>query len=310
MRGAAPSAALRTRPAPTGHEPGPGRSATIALAVPELGSAYFAELADHVVHAASDRGWTVLVDSTGGDTDRERAALTGSGRRPVDGLVLSPLALTTSDLAGRPPAVPLVLLGERIGGDDGPVPADHVVVDNTAAARLATAHLAGQGRRRIAALGAQRGAVGISARQRLDGYRQALAEAGLPLEPSLVQPVRHWHRVDGARAVRRLLDGPRPPDALFCCNDLLALGALAALRRDGVRVPDDVMVVGVDDIEESRFSCPSLTSIAPDKAAIGAAVIDLLARRLAGHADLPPQRIEVGYSLQVRESTGGQAPRL
>lgn len=310
MRGTAQSAALRIRPAPTHQEPAAGRSATIALAVPELGSAYFAELADHVVHAAADRGWTVLVHSTGGDADRERAALTGNGRRPLDGLILHPLALTTSDLAGRPPQVPLVLLGERIGGDDGPVPADHVVVDNTAAARLATAHLVDQGRRRVAALGAQRGAVGISARQRLDGYRQALAEAGLPLEPSLVQPVRHWHRIDGARAARRLMDSPRPPDALFCCNDLLALGALAALRRSGIRVPDDVMVVGVDDIEESRFSCPSLTSIAPDKAAVGSVVIDLLARRLAGHADLPPQRVEVGYSLQIRESTGGPTRHL
>lgn len=275
-----------------------GRTGVIALALPELHAPYFAEIAHHVVRAAAERGWTVLVDETEGRLDRERQVAAGIRANLIDGLILSPLALTVADLDGRADAVPLVLLGERVRT----AVADRVAVDNVRAARDATAHLIGRGRRRIAAVGLQRSAPGVSARLRLQGYRQALRAAGLPVDPALEVPAAAWHRADGAAAVRALLDRGERPDALFCFNDLLALGALRALHEAGLRVPADVAVVGFDDIEEGRYSVPTLTTVSPAKDRIAGTAVDLLVARLTAPA--PPRRVVAPYELVVRESSG------
>lgn len=277
-----------------------GRSGVIALALPELNAAYFAEIAQHVVRAADERGWTVLVDATDGERERERVVASGIRPHLIDGLIFTPLSLTASDLSRRAGDTPLVLLGERLPSTAG----DHVAIDNVAAAREATAHLISTGRRRIAAIGAQRSQSGASARLRLKGYCQALEEAGMERREELVVPAAAWHRSDGAAAALALAALPEPPDAVFCFNDLLALGALRALREAGLKVPQDVAVVGFDDIEESRYSTPTLTTIAPDKAEIARTAVDLLARRLSGEADRASTRATPGYRLEVRESTG------
>ena len=251
--------ALGYRPNVAARQLRSGRSGVIALALPELQSPYFAEMAGLIVQAAELRSWTVLIDQTDGQADRERNLVAGLRRHAIDGLIFSPLALAGEELAGRGDT-PMVLLGERIWHG----PADHVAIDNTAAAADATRHLAGLGRRRIAAIGAQDRPSAATAHQRLAGYHQALDEAGLPADPRLVAEVDSFHRADGAAAMARLLDLPEPPDAVFAFNDLLALGAIRTLLTRGLRVPQDVAVIGFDDIEDGRFSTPTLTTIAPD----------------------------------------------
>jgi DNA-binding LacI/PurR family transcriptional regulator len=279
-----------------------GRSGVIALALPELDAPYFAELAHHVVQAAMERGWTVLVDETGQTRDRavrarERSAVSGIREHLIDGVILNPLALDETDVE-RYGSVPLVLLGERLSSHL----ADHVAIDNEAAAAEATRHLISTGRRRIAVVGAQPPPFGHSARLRLRGYRDALAEAGIRYDPALVLEALDWRRQPGVAAVAQLLALPEPPDAVFCLNDLLALGAVRGLTDAGVRVPEDMAMVGFDDIEESRYAMPSLTTVAPDKEAIARHAVERLARRLE-HVTSPPEEITVGYTLQVREST-------
>lgn len=283
-----------------------GRSGIIALALPELSASYFSEIAQRVVEAAERKGWTVLVDATGGDHERERVVASGIRAQLIDGLILSPLSLTSADLAQRVDSTPMVLLGERLRREA----ADHVNIDNVAAAKEATAHLIGLGRRRIAALGAQQSVHSASARLRLKGYRKALEEAGLPYDPELVVSAPAWHRADGARAALSLAGLAQPPDAIFCFNDMLALGALRALRDSGIGIPDQIAVVGFDDIDEGRYSSPSLTTIAPDKAQIATTAIDLLARRLEAKDDYPPVQVTTKYRLVVRESTAGVNPAL
>ncbi|MEH0938729.1 LacI family DNA-binding transcriptional regulator [Micromonospora psammae] len=275
-----------------------GRTGVIALAVPELDIPYFAELARHVVVAAAEHGWTVLIDQTGGGPEQERVAASGIADHMIDGLIFSPLALTADDLAGLD-GMPMVLLGERV--DHGP--ADHVVIDNVAAAREITGHLAGLGRRRIAAIGSQRTPEGASARLRLEGYAAGLADAGIAYDDRLVAPAPAWHRADGAAAMRQLLDSGSRPDAVFCFNDTLALGALRALHEAGLRVPEDVAVAGFDDIEDGRFSIPTLSTIAPDKERIARLAVELLAGRLNGDRAAPPRELQVPYQLTPREST-------
>lgn len=283
-----------------------GRSGVIALAVPELDIPYFAELAQLVVSVAGERGYTVLVDRTGGEPEAERLVVAGIRAQLVDGVIFSPLGLATEDLARRGDddgaGTPLVLIGER--APDGP--ADHLGVDNVAAARDATAHLLSTGRRRIAAIGEQRAAAGATAHLRLAGYTEALAGAGLAVDPALVVPASRFHRADGAAAMASLLDGGAAPDAVFCFNDTLALGALRTLYERGLRVPEDVAVIGFDDIEDGHFATPSLSTVSPDKPRIAEVAVDLLLRRIAGDTGTPPQRVDIGYRVIPRESTLGR----
>jgi len=283
-----------------------GRSGVVALALPELDAPYFGELARSVIKQAEARGWTVMFEQTDGLVDREQAVLDGNRGRLIDGLILSPIALGAGELQRRRDTVPLVLLGERV--EDGP--ADHVSIDNVSAARIATGHLISLGRRRIAALGNQPRPQSQTAHLRLCGYRAALSEAGLPAPDELVAEVENYHRWDGALAVRRLLALAEPPDAIFCFNDLLALGALRALHEAGLRVPWDVALVGWDDIEDGRYSTPTLTTISPDKQQIASIAVEFLAARLGDGQAEPPRSATAGFDLVVRESTGCGSPAL
>lgn len=276
-----------------------GRSGVLALAFPELPSPYFAELAVAVIAAARRHGCTVLMDDTAGDAAAELRIASGLGDQMIDGVILSPLGLDQHALASRERQVPLVLLGEA---DYGLV-CDHVHIDNVAAARDATAHLVDQGYRRIAAIGCQDPAPRATAVQRLLGYTQALHAAGLGVDQALLPPVRYYFRSDGAAAMRQLLKLPQRPDAVFCFNDLMALGALRAIHEAGLRVPRDIALVGFDDNEEAEYSIPSLTTIAPDKTKIAEAAVAALLHRISdGYSD-PCRLIQPGYRLVVRESS-------
>lgn len=278
-----------------------GRTGLIALALPEIDAPYFAEMARLVIRAAEAHSWTVLIEQTDGRRSRELMALQGVRTHLVDGVILSPLALGPSDLPEELGEGPVVLLGERVSD----VRLDHVAIDNVAAAREAVGHLAATGRRRIAAIGAQDHESAKTAHQRLAGYRQALERAGLAYTTDLVVGADEWHRSAGADAARRLLTLERPPDAVFCFNDLLALGAMRAMHEAGVAVPRDIAIVGFDDIEDGRFSTPSLTTVAPDKAQIASVSVDLLANRLRPYPPPPPpQEITAGHRLVIRESSG------
>src|SRR5690606_26087512 len=185
-----------------------------------------------------ERGYTILIDITEGRPDRER--LISGGLRPhaIDGLILSPLNLRARDVDTASDGTPLVLLGEWSEPSRNHA---YVGVDNIAAAMAATEHLIALGRRRIAAVGPVPGREGGSASQRYEGYRRAMSAAGLPLRP---EPVRRFDRIQGSLAMERLLDGDDRPDAVFCFNDLLAIGALSVVRRRGLTVPEDIALIG------------------------------------------------------------------
>ncbi|AGL17029.1 LacI family DNA-binding transcriptional regulator [Actinoplanes sp. N902-109] len=273
-----------------------GRSGLVALAVPEIASPYFGELAGLLAREAERRSWLMLIQQTGGDAKDERALLDGVRGQVVDGVILSPWALSPADLTHRTETLPLVLLGEQDA--DGLL--DHVAVDSVAAAREATAHLIARGRTRIAAIGRQPHLENGTAARRLQGYRQALTAAGLPVRPDLEIPVARLHRADGAEAMATLLNRA---DAVFCFSDQLALGAMRTALRHGLRIPQDLAVAGFDDVEDGRYATPALTTIAPDKEAIAREALTCLEDRLAGDRTAPARRIVVGHRLVVRDST-------
>jgi DNA-binding LacI/PurR family transcriptional regulator len=276
-----------------------GRTGVIVLALPELDPPYFAELSRFVIDAAAEHKWIVAIEQTDGSLERERQVLDGVRDHRVDGVILSPLTIGIEELAARTDDTALVLLGERIY--DGP--ADHVAIDNVRAARDLTEHLIGLGRGRIAALGAQDNAASGTAPLRLAGYAEAMAAHGLP---QTIAKVERYSRAEGAAAMARLLAEPDPPDAVFCFTDLLALGAMRTILSAGLRVPEDIALAGIDDIEDGRYSTPTLTTVAPDKAQLARIAVDLLKRRLEGRSGGSPQEIRASYRLVVRESTAGR----
>jgi DNA-binding LacI/PurR family transcriptional regulator len=283
-----------------------GHVGVLALVIPNLSNPYFSDIGNAVIAAAAARSYTVLIDCTGGERANESLIIDGLRPHLIDGVILSPFALEPEDLQPRQGRVPLVLLGEHFLDID--VPYDHVANSNLAAARLATEHLLHLGRRRIASIGNQETQSivgGAGGQRRLRGYTEALANAGLPMDPQLIIQVEVYDQAEGARAMRQLLALDHSPDAVFCFNDLLALGAMRTLHEAGCRIPDDIAVVGFDDIEEARFAIPSLTTIAPDKEKIGELTVSFLLRRINGTYGGPPERVEVPFRLIVRESTGG-----
>lgn len=278
-----------------------GRSGVISLIIPDLRNSYFAELADAVMHAADERGLSVLIETSGGDRSKEAELLRGARLRAVDGVLYSALQLGDEDLSiVDEVTIPMVLLGERMFS----APHDHVTMRNTEGIRAATAHLLAQGRTRIVAFGAHRADIVSSASLRMAGYRAALDEAGIALDQALVRDVGAWNRLNGARGMRALLDEGVPFDGIVAFNDALALGAMRVLSERGVGMPQEVSVIGFDDIDEGRYSLPSLSTIAPGREQIARTAVDMLVERIAGEdADLPPRRVFADFELVQREST-------
>lgn len=283
-----------------------GRTGLIALAVPELGNPYFAELAGAVIDAAAAHEYTVLLDHTQGLRERELLVAQGFRTRVIDGLILNPLELETEDLATRTDSAPLVLIGERRYD----LAYDHIAIDNIAAARAAVRHLLELGRRRIAFLGARGDRPSRPAHLRLLGWQAELAANGVPADDALVVPVEGWDRADGAAAMAALLDAGQQPDAVFAYNDLIAIGAMREMTERGLRVPEDVAVVGFDDLTEGRYGAVTLTTVAPDKQAIARLAVESIVNRLAGQeADGKTRQLQPGFRLVERESTLGRVSR-
>lgn len=291
---------LDYRPNPVARTLRTGRTGMLALVVPEIDVPYFSALARDVISAAAAQGFRVMIDQTGHDHDRERDLLTGTDRTMLfDGMLFSPL-VTPAELSEMTSStrMPLVLLGEY--EFDGRF--DHVAIDNVQAARDAVKHLIEAGRTRIAAIGAQPLESYATPRQRTAGYETALLDAGLEQLPGHTHPAIRYSRAEGYAAASELITLKDRPDAIFCFSDLLAIGAMRAVFDAGLRVPDDVAIVGIDDIEEGRYSRPTLSTVSLDTAFIATQSIARIVARLAD-PDLEPTPIVAPHAITAREST-------
>jgi DNA-binding LacI/PurR family transcriptional regulator len=284
-----------------------GRTGTITLALPGLTERYFADLAEAIISHARASQLDVLIETTGGNHDRELDLIRGGSGLLTDGLIMSAISIGPDDEKEIRATYPLVLVGDREFGGS----VDHVGIPNKKAARSAVTHLIDSGRRRVALLGV--GHQFYSYTLRLRGYESALAHAGIALDRDLLIPCE-WNREDADAAVERFLrSGVELPDGLFAMNDSAAFGALRAFYRNGIRVPDDIAVVGFDDVIESRFATPSLSSIAPSLDEIASNALEILQDQFATESgSRVPEHRHVGFELRVRESSapaGASRPR-
>jgi len=275
-----------------------GRYGLIALALPDLSTAYSAELAHHFVEEGHARGWSVQIEETAAQPERERELLSRARSHLVEGLVLNPVSLEDSAVpvvAG--PLPPTVLIGEVVQDR-----ADHVGVDSVRAAQDMTEHLLATGRRRIAVVGPPGPIENAAARQRTEGYRLALAEAGIAHDPSLEIPTETWTTDEAVVATRNFLAVHDIPDAFFAFTDSMAFGVLSVLWERGVRVPQDVAVAGFDDLVGSRYAVPPLTTVAFDLRAYATTALDLLSDRIDDPGRAARQLV-IPHRLVVRAST-------
>ena len=275
-----------------------GRTHTIGLAVPEVDRPYFGELGAAIIENGRRHDLNVVIEQTGRSRENELTALALSRLRMYDGLILSAVGLGESDVDLLRVDFPVVMLGERIF--QGPV--DHVATPNVDGAHAAVQHLIERGCTRIAAMqGPLTEDIDVST-LRHQGYSRAMAEAGIEEDPRLMLTIDEFSPDAASAAIHRAVADGLVFDGLFCVTDYVALGALRGLADAGIRIPDDVKVIGFDDVAISRFLAPSLSSVNPSNDLIAAKAVDLLVDRINGDGGEPVEFVSP-YSLAVREST-------
>lgn len=296
-------AELDYRPSLAGRQLRGVRSNILTMAVPRVDEPYLGALSHAIIAAATERGFTVLIDETGGRPAHEKEAVEGYPGHGIDGVIFSPLAADPDHLAAMSTRRPLVLLGEPLASGS----ADYVAIDNAASARDVVRHLLARGRRRIGFLGGQPDRPSAVGELRRQTCVEELERAGIRTRRSWQIATDDFSRNSGAGLVRRALRRGSGVDALICASDLLAVGALRSLREAGVRVPDDVAVVGWDDIVDGRWSSPTLTTVSTDLTHLAEQSLDALIRRIDGDRS-PGRTIVVPHRLVPRESTSRPEP--
>ena len=275
------------------------RTYMIAAVIPDITNPFYPAFERGVQEAAEASGYDLIVFNTGGIAEKERRCVRHLQQGRVDGVVAVFFHLKGEDL--RPLLernVALVRLeAVKKGVSSLDLPLDNLYVDNVAASRAAVEYLIGQGHARIGMIAGQGG----PRQARVRGYREALAAHRLPTDESLIRS-GDFSEDGGHRAMRSLLDGPTPPTAVFAASDVMAVGALVALREAGFAVPEDVAVVGFDDIPVARLITPPLTTVAQFQENLGTRAAEMLLERLDGTAPGHGRSEEMPYELIVRES--------
>ena len=279
-----------------------GQTQTIGLVVPDNSNPFFAEIARLIEDVFFQHGNSVILCNTDGDAEKESAYVDVLVAKQIDGVIFitangSVTALKKLQESGIPYIVADRDIPDTLRG------ADLVMVDNKAGGYLATMTLIEQGLRKIVCI---TGPHKTSSGDRVLGYQRALAEAGIVIDPDLITP-GDYHIEGGLIAMNRILEAGLNPDGVFACNDMMAIGAMRSIKAHGFRIPEDISVVGFDDISLAQAVDPQLTTISQPISEIVTNVTRLLFIRIQNKKDLrpdaEPQKIILQPSLVVRDST-------
>jgi LacI family transcriptional regulator len=272
------------------------RTYLVGLVLPDLMHSFFAEIAKGVSRRLEPLGYQVVISNTEEDGAVEQRHIDVLVTRKVDGLIIASAqkdgkALET--LTAR--KIPYVLMDRTIAGLD----ANFVGVKDEEIGALATEHLIKQGCKRIAHL---RGPALTTGTGRLKGYRKALAKCGLEAKPSYVVSAQYGDST-GYEAARELLKLHPPPDGIFCYNDPVAAGAVKAVLEAGLRVPDDIAIIGAGNVHYSDLLRVPLSTIDQSSTVIGETTAQLLSECMESKTVLEPRHIFIPPRLIVRESS-------
>ncbi|MFE9765510.1 LacI family DNA-binding transcriptional regulator [Streptomyces sp. NPDC005808] len=274
------------------------RTHTLGLVISDVMNPYFTELARSVEQEARTLGYSVIIGNADERPDLQDHHVRTLLDRRIDGLLVSPTDGGSPGMLDAARAgTPMVFVDRWIPGLDVPV----VRADGRAAVRDLVAHLHGLGHRRLAIITGP--AATTTGNERVEAFREALADYGLPLPDAYIGQ-GDFQAESGRRATERFLGLPAPPEVVFAADNLMALGALDAVRARGMRIPDDIALAAFDDIPWFVHTDPPLTAIAQPTGELGRTAVRALIDRIEGR---PPQSVTLPARLVVRRSCG-EAP--
>ena len=256
------------------------RTQMVALMIPDIANPYYPPLARGLEDGAGG-GYRTFVCSTDGVPGKEQEFLEEIVDRRADGIALDSFTMTPDQIgAVVPSSTAVVRLGTTVIDDPG---YDTVHTDDELGAYEAVMYLVDHGHRRLGMIQGPAGA----GEKRNAGYMKALRAARIPADQSLIVQTE-WTRAGGARAAKTILQSPDRPTAIFCANDLIALGAMDAARDVGISVPVELALVGFDDIEAAALVSPALTTVSNPAYEIGLLAGHLMRERMSGaYRDVP-----------------------
>jgi LacI family transcriptional regulator len=270
---------------------------TVATIIPDITNPFYPAFQRGIQDVVEQHGYDLILYNSDGAQEKEQAALISVQRRGVDGLIGVFFHTSVKQM------LPLVEMGMAIVRLEpgqkraGSLPIDNLFVDSEAAVKAATRYLIEKGYRRIAMLAGTSG----PARLRIEGYREALAERGIAFDPALLS-VNEFTEAGGYLAMQPLLAKTPRPDAVFASNDMMAFGAVTAVKAAGLDIPRDLALMGFDDIPADRLVSPALTTVTQFQSRLGQRAAELLFERLNGHAPASGRSIEMPFEIVVRES--------
>ena len=272
------------------------RTSTLGVLLPDLYGEFFSEIIRGIDRGAQRAGYQLLLSSARNARDEVHGAFRAMYGR-VDGLILMAPDVELAELfAQRRDGTPIVFINSPVKSADARL----ITIDNHGGAYQMVKHLVQKGHDRIAIIrGAERN---HDASERLRGYRDALRDCGVQRDPRW-ELHGDFTEAAGHRAASAMLKLHPRPTAVFAANDAMAIGALSALREDGVAVPDDVAVAGFDDIPIARYVSPPLSSVHVPIAQLGERAMELLLGAIAEPADAAARRVMLPTTLVIRKSS-------
>jgi LacI family transcriptional regulator len=273
------------------------RTGQIAFAMPDVANPVYTTMVAAIQSVVNEAGWRLILHSTGADLDDELAIVRDLKGRFADGLILVSLRMTDEHVAELDAAAaPVVVIGRPTKGKR----VDTVRANSRRGAAEAVRHLHAAGRQRIAFVNGPQETVPATSRRL--GYLDGLRACGLERDDALVETAEDFTVAPGRSATARLLARAQP-DAIFCANDLIAIGALGALREARLRIPDDVAVVGMDNTYLCDFTHPPLTTVDLGAAERARVAAELLVKRIE-RPSRRPRSVGVEPRLVVRGTCG------
>lgn len=272
-----------------------GKTLTIAGIIPDILNPFYPAFERGIQEVTDEQGYDLIIYNTDGQREKEQRCLQSLLQGRVDGVIGVFFHLSALELLPLLKYQIALVRLEATQKKGGELPIDNIFVDNVLAAKDAVRYLIKQGHKRIGMLSSLDGPANF----RLAGYQQALKEAGLKPENPLIQH-DSFDENGGFRATQKLLS--KRPTAIFAANDLMAMGAMMALRQRGLRIPKDVAVLGFDDIPVAKLVYPALSSVAQDQQALGRRAAEMVFERLSGAFTGPGRAQGVAHQLVLRDS--------
>ena len=268
---------------------------TIVVIVPDITNTFFSQVLRGIETIARRNGYRVLLGDTENDITIEHEYLKALYEKYADGLILLTAGMGRNTIESLAEKYPVVLACEYLESTNVPT----VSIDNISAARKAAEHLIKLGHKRIAHITGPMNV--ILSRDRLKGYKQAMKTYGLEVDPLLIIEGDFYYKT-GYNLMLKLMSIDNPPTAIFAANDEMAIGAIKAVKANNLKVPEDIAVVGFDDIEIASMYEPSLTTISQPRYEIGQKAMELFIKTI--NKEIIEKKYILNSKLTIRESCG------